>query len=58
MLAANAALDGAPSDRQMQAGGHAKLKQTDAVELVAEAVRSGISNDLGSGSNVDICVIR
>lgn len=26
-------------------------------ELVADAIRSGIFNDLGSGSNVDLCVI-
>merc|ERR1719473_2102601 len=26
-------------------------------ELVAKAIRSGIFNDLGSGSNVDVCVI-
>ncbi len=25
--------------------------------LVARAIRSGIYNDLGSGSNVDLCVI-
>ncbi len=25
--------------------------------LVAKAIRSGVYNDLGSGSNVDLCVI-
>ena len=34
------------------------LTEDDAVLLVAEAIQSGIFNDLGSGSNVDICVIR
>jgi len=34
------------------------LTEEDAVVLVANAIQSGIFNDLGSGSNVDICVIR
>ncbi|GAA0166689.1 protease [Lithospermum erythrorhizon] len=33
------------------------LTRDEGVELVAEAIRSGIFNDLGSGSNVDICVL-
>lgn len=33
------------------------LPKEEAVALVAKAIRSGIFNDLGSGSNVDICVI-
>jgi len=33
------------------------LEEKEAVELVSEAVQSGIFNDLGSGSNVDVCVI-
>jgi hypothetical protein len=33
------------------------LGRDDAVALVARAIRSGIFNDLGSGSNVDVCVI-
>lgn len=28
-----------------------------AIDLVSRAIRSGIFNDLGSGSNVDVCVI-
>lgn len=32
-------------------------KKSDAVELIKNAIISGIQNDLGSGSNVDICVI-
>ncbi|KAK9836089.1 hypothetical protein WJX81_000537 [Elliptochloris bilobata] len=33
------------------------LDRMGAVKLVARAIRSGIFNDLGSGSNVDVCVI-
>ncbi|KAK9847230.1 hypothetical protein WJX84_003108 [Apatococcus fuscideae] len=33
------------------------LTREEAVELVANAIKAGIYNDLGSGSNVDICVI-
>ncbi|KAL6139524.1 hypothetical protein ACLB2K_057828 [Fragaria x ananassa] len=33
------------------------LTRDEGVQLVAEAICSGIFNDLGSGSNVDICVI-
>jgi 20S proteasome subunit beta 2 len=35
----------------------AKMTKDDAVHLCAEAIQSGIFNDLGSGSNVDVCVI-
>ncbi|KAF3320041.1 hypothetical protein FCM35_KLT21742 [Carex littledalei] len=34
----------------------AKLRE-EGIELVAEAICAGIFNDLGSGSNVDVCVI-
>ena len=34
------------------------MERDAAVDLVTRAIRSGIYNDLGSGSNVDICVIR
>ncbi|KAJ4888244.1 Proteasome subunit beta type-7-A [Raphanus sativus] len=33
------------------------LTRDEGIKLVAEAICSGIFNDLGSGSNVDICVI-
>ena len=33
------------------------MTQEEAVELVTRAIRSGVYNDLGSGSNVDVCVI-
>jgi 20S proteasome subunit beta 2 len=35
----------------------ARLTRDEAVELAAEAIKAGIFNDLGSGSNVDVCVI-
>ena len=34
------------------------LEEQPAVELVRDAIRAGIFNDLGSGSNVDVTVIR
>jgi len=34
-----------------------KLTRQDAVDLCSEAIMAGIFNDLGSGSNVDVCVI-
>lgn len=33
------------------------MTEDEAKELVADAIRAGIFNDLGSGSNVDLCVI-
>ena len=35
-----------------------EMERDAAVDLVTRAIRSGIYNDLGSGSNVDVCVIR
>ncbi|PGH36794.1 20S proteasome subunit beta 2 [[Emmonsia] crescens] len=34
------------------------LNKDDAVKLCSEAIKAGIFNDLGSGSNVDVCVIH
>lgn len=34
------------------------LEEADAILLVRDAIRAGIFNDLGSGSNVDVTVIR
>ncbi|KAL4629587.1 proteasome subunit beta type-7 [Arapaima gigas] len=34
------------------------MNEEDAKQLVRDAITAGISNDLGSGSNVDLCVIR
>jgi len=33
------------------------LDEKEAISLVSEAIQAGIFNDLGSGSNVDICVL-
>jgi 20S proteasome subunit beta 2 len=33
------------------------LQREEAVLLVTEGIEAGIFNDLGSGSNVDVCVI-
>lgn len=33
------------------------LTKDQAVQLCAEAIEAGIFNDLGSGSNVDVCII-
>eukprot|EP00117_Sycon_ciliatum_P039412 scpid93119/ scgid29137/ Proteasome subunit beta type-7; Macropain chain Z; Multicatalytic endopeptidase complex chain Z; Proteasome subunit Z len=33
------------------------MERAEAMELVKDAIRSGIFNDLGSGSSVDLCVI-
>lgn len=34
------------------------MEEKEAVQLVRDAIAAGIFNDLGSGSNVDVCVIR
>lgn len=34
-----------------------RLTREEAVQLAADAIQAGIFNDLGSGSNVDVCVI-
>jgi 20S proteasome subunit beta 2 len=33
------------------------LSKEEGKDLVARAIRAGIYNDLGSGSNVDLCII-
>lgn len=40
-----------------EAGFRDDMERQEAVDLVAQAIRSGVYNDLGSGSNVDICII-
>lgn len=40
-----------------EAGYREDMERDEAIELVKDAIKSGIFNDLGSGSNVDICVI-
>ncbi|XP_016350026.1 proteasome subunit beta type-7-like [Sinocyclocheilus anshuiensis] len=37
---------------------HLQQWEEDAKLLVRDAISAGIMNDLGSGSNVDLCVIR
>lgn len=34
------------------------LQEEQGKELVADAIRAGVFNDLGSGNSVDVCVIR
>lgn len=34
------------------------MEEAEAVELVKQAILAGVFNDLGSGSNVDVTVIR
>ncbi|KAI8848381.1 proteasome subunit beta type-7 [Chytridium lagenaria] len=34
------------------------LTREEAIELVKDAIEAGVFNDLGSGSNVDVCVIK
>lgn len=41
-----------------EAGYKDDMTKEEAIELVARAIRSGVYNDLGSGSNIDICVIE
>lgn len=41
-----------------EAGYKDNMEEDEAVELVVDAISAGIFNDLGSGSNVDITVIR
>ena len=40
-----------------EAGYRDDMSKQEAMALVARAIRSGIFNDLGSGSNVDLCII-
>lgn len=34
------------------------MEEEEAIKLVRDAIAAGVFNDLGSGSNVDICVIK
>lgn len=42
----------------LEAKWHKDITREEAMELCAEAIESGIWNDLGSGSNVDMCVMQ
>lgn len=41
-----------------EAGWKANMNEEEGKKLVRDAIAAGIFNDLGSGSNVDLCVIR
>lgn len=41
----------------VQRGHCENLTEEEAKELVLQAIAAGIDNDLGSGSNIDVCVI-
>ena len=41
----------------LENGYHDGMSEDEAKKLIVRAIRSGIFNDLGSGSNVDLCVI-
>lgn len=41
-----------------EAGWKPNLTEEEGKKLVRDAIAAGIFNDLGSGSNVDLCVIR
>jgi len=47
-----------PAMAVLESGYRDDMEEEDAKALVASAIRAGIFNDLGSGSNVDLCVIR
>jgi 20S proteasome subunit beta 2 len=40
-----------------EAGYKDDMTRQEAVDLVEAAIRSGVMNDLGSGSNIDLCII-
>jgi len=42
----------------LENGWKPKMTEADCKELVADAIFAGITNDLGSGSNVNLCVIK
>lgn len=41
-----------------EAGWKPNMSEEEGKKLVRDAIAAGIFNDLGSGSNVDLCVIR
>ena len=42
----------------LENGWRKNMTEEEAKELVANAILAGITNDLGSGSNVNLCVIN
>lgn len=60
MLAANSVLDSYQARSRVDYAGKKRVvlpSKGEAVRVVSKAVLAGIHNDLGSGSNVDICII-
>lgn len=47
-----------PISKVFETGFKKDMTEAEAVELVKEAILAGVFNDLGSGSNVDVTVIR
>ena len=45
-------------DTLIQGGWKKDLEEADAKQLVRDAIAAGIFNDMGSGSNVDLVVIK
>mmetsp|Transcript_22128 Transcript_22128/g.39245 ORF Transcript_22128/g.39245 Transcript_22128/m.39245 type:complete len:284 (+) Transcript_22128:126-977(+) len=43
---------------ELEAGYKDGLTEEEAIELVANAIMAGVNNDLGSGSNVDIAILK
>ena len=37
---------------------HDKLTRAEAINMIVDAISAGIFNDLGSGSNIDVCLIE
>jgi len=42
----------------LESGYKENMNETEGLNLVVGAIRAGIFNDLGSGNNVNICIIR
>ena len=41
----------------LETGFRESMEKEDAIKLVVAAIEAGIYHDLGSGSNVDVCII-
>merc|ERR1711908_112077 len=35
-----------------------KITVEEAIPIIGEAIKAGIDNNMGSGSNIDICIVR
>lgn len=45
-------------EQVFETGFKENMEEVEATELVKEAILAGVFNDLGSGSNVDVTIIR